>query len=170
MPSTPLPWHPPCTSHVQGCGLREARSWKVRPDMRVLVIGDDEVIHKTVVGLTRISGVRVYAAHDQWEGLELLGDIRPDLILCDLEPRCDGLRFVKSLRQMPAHRRTLTAAFAALRRGEPRRWLRRVSREADYTRDARAALGACAEAAIRPGYLTSQRSPQAGGAQSNLAR
>jgi CheY-like chemotaxis protein len=78
--------------------------------MRVLVIGDDEVIHKTIVGLMRISGVRVYAAHDQWEGLDLLGDVRPDLILCDLEPRCDGLRFVKSLRQMPAHRRTLTAA------------------------------------------------------------
>jgi twitching motility two-component system response regulator PilG len=78
--------------------------------MRVLVIGDDEVIHKTIVGLMRISGVRVYAAHDQWEGLELLGDVRPDLILCDLEPRCDGLRFMKSLRQLPPYRRTLTAA------------------------------------------------------------
>jgi len=77
--------------------------------MRVLVIGDDEVIHKTIAGLNRISGVRVYAAHDQWEGRDLLRDIRPDLILCDLEPRCDGLRFVKWLRQMPAHRRTLTA-------------------------------------------------------------
>jgi DNA-binding response OmpR family regulator len=90
--------------------VRDARSRTERPDMRVLVIREDEVIHTTVAGLTRISGVRVYAAHDQWEGRDLLGDIRPDLILCDLEPRCDGLSFVRWLRQMPAHRRTLTAA------------------------------------------------------------
>jgi hypothetical protein len=43
----------------------EARSRKERPYLRVLVIGDDEVIHKTIVGLIRISGVRVYAANDQ---------------------------------------------------------------------------------------------------------
>ena len=52
----------------------------------------------------------MYAAHDQWEGLDLLGDVRPDLILCDLQPRFDGISFVKWLRQMPPHRRTLIAA------------------------------------------------------------
>jgi hypothetical protein len=56
--------------------------------VRVLVIGDDEVIHKTIVGLIRISGVRVYAAHDQagrrsarplrwpWEGGPAAADVR----------------------------------------------------------------------------------------------
>ena len=90
--------------------MRESTSRTERPDVRVLVIGDDEVVHKTIMGLIRISGVRVYAAHDQWEGLDLLGDVRPDLILCDLHPRFDGISFVNWLRQMPAHRRTLTAA------------------------------------------------------------
>jgi len=78
--------------------------------MRVLVIGEDESIHKTIVGLIMTPGVRVYAAHDQWEGLDLLGDVRPDLILCDLQPRFDRLRFVNWLRQRSPYSRTLTAA------------------------------------------------------------
>ena len=60
--------------------MRKSKSKTERPEVRVLVIGDDEVVHKTIVALIRISGVRVYAAHDQWEGLDLLADIRPDLI------------------------------------------------------------------------------------------
>jgi CheY-like chemotaxis protein len=110
---------------LAGCGTGEGRAFsmsplrsKVRPpDIRVLVVEDDDGAREALVMLVGTFGVRVHAARDGREALNILDNVRPDLILCDLQmPRLDGIGFVKWVRRMPPFHRTLAVAVTGLSR------------------------------------------------------
>jgi len=54
-------------------------------DLCVLMVEDNDAAREALVGLVGIFGVRVHAARDGREALDMLEDVRPDLILCDLQ-------------------------------------------------------------------------------------
>ena len=94
---------------------------KAGPDVRVLVVEDDDDAREALVRLVETFGVRVHGARDGQDALEMLDDVRPDLILCDLQmPRLDGIAFLKWLRQIPRFHRTLAVAVTGLSRQSDR--------------------------------------------------
>jgi CheY-like chemotaxis protein len=87
------------------------------PDVRVLVVDDDESAREAIVRLIQTFGVRACSAQDGEEAFHLVPEVHPDLILCDLQmPRLDGFAFVKRLRRTPPFHRTLTVAVTGLSR------------------------------------------------------
>jgi CheY-like chemotaxis protein len=88
------------------------------PDVSVLVVDDDEDAREGIVRLIQTFGmVRARAARDGEEALQLLPDVQPDLILCDLQmPRLDGFEFVRRLRRTQPFHRILTVAVTGLSR------------------------------------------------------
>jgi CheY-like chemotaxis protein len=85
------------------------------PAVSVLVVDDDEDTRNSTVALLNAFGVRARAARDGEEALQLLTEVKPDLILCDLQmPRLDGFGFVKRLRRTRPFHRTLTVAVTGL--------------------------------------------------------
>jgi CheY-like chemotaxis protein len=85
------------------------------PDVRVLVVDDDESARGGIVRLIQTFGVRAHAAQDGEEALHLVPEVQPALILCDLQmPRLDGFGFVKRLRRTPPFHRILTVAVTGL--------------------------------------------------------
>jgi CheY-like chemotaxis protein len=85
------------------------------PDVRVLVVDDDESAREGIVRLIQTFGVRARAAGDGEEAFQLVPEVQPALILCDLQmPRLDGFGFVKRLRHTPPFHRILTVAVTGL--------------------------------------------------------
>ena len=85
------------------------------PDVSVLVVEDDDQTREGIVRLIQTFGVRARGARDGEEALQLVPEVQPDLILCDLQmPRLDGFGFVKQLRRTPSFRRILTVAVTGL--------------------------------------------------------
>jgi CheY-like chemotaxis protein len=70
--------------------------------LRVLVIEDDDDARDALVRLLQTFGVYARAARDGQEALQLVPEVQPAVILCDLQmPRLDGVEFVKRLRRLP---------------------------------------------------------------------
>jgi CheY-like chemotaxis protein len=85
------------------------------PAVSVLVVDDDEDTRNITVALLNAFGVRARAARDGEEALQLLPEVQPDLILCDLQmPRLDGFGFVRRLRRTRPFHRILTVAVTGL--------------------------------------------------------
>jgi CheY-like chemotaxis protein len=89
-----------------------------RPDVRVLVVEDDDEARRVLLTMLRkLFGVFAHGARDGEEALQALFAVHPHLILCDLQmPRLDGLGFVRRLRSDPKFGRTLTIAVTGLGR------------------------------------------------------
>ena len=71
--------------------------------MRVLVIEDDESLRKLyLIQLGSWSFVStIYTAPNGFDGLVLLGEMKPDLLICDLRlPGVNGFQIVRSVRDM----------------------------------------------------------------------
>ncbi len=65
--------------------------------------------------LIQTFGGRARTAGDGEEALQLVPELQPALILCDLQmPRLDGFGFVRRLRRTPFFHRTLTVAVTGL--------------------------------------------------------
>jgi two-component system, cell cycle response regulator DivK len=85
------------------------------PDVTALVVDDDDDSREATMERVKAFGVYVHGARDGEEALQLLPDVRPDLILCDLQmPRLDGFGFVRRLRRTPPFDRVLTVAVTGL--------------------------------------------------------
>ncbi len=85
------------------------------PDVRVLVVDDDNDTREVMVRLLQTFGVDARAARDGEEALQLVPEVQPALILCDLQmPRLDGFEFVKRLRCLPPFHETFTVAITGL--------------------------------------------------------
>ena len=85
------------------------------PDVRVLVVDDDDDTREVMVRLLQTFGVDAHAARDGEEALQLVPEVQPALILCDLQmPRLNGVEFVKRLRRLPPFHETFTVAITGL--------------------------------------------------------
>lgn len=72
-------------------------------EIRVLVVDDQEFVRAIVRKMLEQIGVRsVLEARDGGDGLKMLLDARPDMIICDVQMRpMNGLDFLKALRETP---------------------------------------------------------------------
>jgi len=75
------------------------------PAPRVLVVDDSEVIRSLIVLNLQLEGFDVHTAQDGQECLDVVGDIRPDVITLDVAmPRLDGFSTVARLKSDPQTR------------------------------------------------------------------
>ena len=66
---------------------------------RVLLIDDSRLVHTTIVGPLREAGYEVFQAFDGQEGVDMARQVRPRLIICDVEmPRLNGFEACKAIR------------------------------------------------------------------------
>ncbi|AKH21028.1 response regulator transcription factor [Sedimenticola thiotaurini] len=69
----------------------------------ILIVDDEKNIAISVDYLLRREGYAVSVAHDGEEGLRLIREERPDLVLLDIMmPRLDGFQVCEAVRQDPA--------------------------------------------------------------------
>jgi len=70
---------------------------------RIAIIEDNQANLELVKYLLECSGYAVSVARDGRQGVALVTQIRPDLVICDLQmPALDGYEVLKLLRQDPA--------------------------------------------------------------------
>lgn len=101
MPSlytTQDPAHASADSAHDGDALRGATT--------VLVAEDDEDLRLMMLTLLRMRGYKTAEARDGQETLEVAQELRPDVILMDLQlPRLNGFAVIRSVRQSETLRR-----------------------------------------------------------------
>ena len=69
---------------------------------RILVIDDNRDVGESLVALLELDGHDARAAHDGETGLELAGELRPDVILLDIGlPGKDGYQIAREIRSLP---------------------------------------------------------------------
>jgi DNA-binding response OmpR family regulator len=67
---------------------------------RILIVEDDIVLAETLSISLVEEQFQVFEAHDGEEGLSLAEEIKPDLILCDINmPKMDGLTMLSKIRE-----------------------------------------------------------------------
>lgn len=71
--------------------------------MRIVIIEDDTAQREMLTQILTRSGFQVQSAQNGRQGLEMLEELRPDLVLTDiLMPEADGLEVIRTLkRRMP---------------------------------------------------------------------
>ncbi len=88
--------------------------------VRVLVVEDDAAASELLVGVLRLAGAETRAAASSAEGLEALGEWRPDIVLSDLGMRGDdGYVLIRAVRSLPAERGGCVPAAALTVATEP---------------------------------------------------
>jgi two-component system chemotaxis response regulator CheY len=74
---------------------------------RVLTVDDSRVMREMLLQVLRPAGFSVFQAEDGIQGLELLEDAAPDIIITDINmPRLDGYGFIEGVRRTGPHRAT----------------------------------------------------------------
>jgi CheY-like chemotaxis protein len=87
------------------------------PSVSVLLVDDDLSIREVLVEILEDQGFSVATASNGAEALTLLGGIRPDLILLDLNmPVMNGSEFRKAQRSDPSLREIPTVVMSAVDR------------------------------------------------------
>lgn len=67
---------------------------------KILIIDDDKYFGETVSDALNISGFITYLAHNGFEGLDLIHELKPDLVLCDITmPMLNGLSLTEIIRK-----------------------------------------------------------------------
>ncbi len=70
--------------------------------LTALVVDDSMLIRHTVCRFLETRGIRVESATNGSEALEMLGTLRPDLIVTDLQmPKMDGSALIDALKSRP---------------------------------------------------------------------
>lgn len=73
-----------------------------RTEETILVVDDSRVVRETISGGLKKAGYNVLTAENGSEGLELVKQSVPDLIISDIVmPEMDGMEFLKALREDP---------------------------------------------------------------------
>ncbi|WP_349017379.1 response regulator [Streptomyces cavernicola] len=86
---------------------------------RVLVVDDNKVIRQLIRVNLELEGFEVVTAADGAECLDVVEDVRPDVITLDVVmPRLDGLRTAARLRSEPATQNVPVAIISACTRYE----------------------------------------------------
>lgn len=85
--------------------------------LSILVVEDSDDTRESLKHLLQLRGAAVSVARDGREALDLIPDVAPDLVLCDLRmPRMDGYEFIRELQRTdsPAHSHVVAmSSFAA---------------------------------------------------------
>ena len=82
---------------------------------RILVIEDNSANLELMVYLLHAYGHITVAVSDGEQGLQVMGQVKPDLIICDIQlPKIDGYEVVRRLKAEPAFRFIPTIAVTAL--------------------------------------------------------
>lgn len=65
----------------------------------ILIIDDEKDILETLSEILEIVGARPHTAKNGCIGYDMVKEIQPDIVLCDLAmPECDGWEFIRRLR------------------------------------------------------------------------
>jgi signal transduction histidine kinase len=119
----------------------------------VLVIEDSPDSRESLRDLLRLLGARVAVAGDGREALDMIGDVDPDIVLCDLRmPHMDGYEFIdelsrtQSIRHPPVLAMSALASAADVRRTEAAGFQAHLAKPFDE-----AAVVAAVNAALRDG-------------------
>lgn len=68
--------------------------------IKILIVEDEQVLRENLCELLSMEGYEIRSAGNGIEGLKVLSNFIPDLILCDIKMSdMDGYEFIKSLRQ-----------------------------------------------------------------------
>lgn len=82
---------------------------------KVLVVEDDHMLRTVYKEILGHKGYDVYIARDGVEALNLVNEVRPDVVLLDiLMPNMDGLAFLKKSHIKRKHPDTVIIAFSNL--------------------------------------------------------
>lgn len=74
--------------------------------MRIVVVEDDPGVRGLLVAGLELEGHEVLAAPDGASGLELVGEVEPDAVVCDvMMPTVTGWELVRALRADPRYGR-----------------------------------------------------------------
>lgn len=74
---------------------------------RILLIDDSKLVHRHLAGPLREEGYEVVQAYDGHEGLRLAAEVRPDLVITDIEmPGLSGFEVAAAIRATPGIRDT----------------------------------------------------------------
>ncbi len=84
---------------------------------RVLIVDDDEATHDVVGTYLRLAGFRVSGCRDGSDAPQVASDVRPDLILLDIQmPVRNGFDTIEALRRDPSLRDVPVLFLSSLRR------------------------------------------------------
>jgi CheY-like chemotaxis protein len=103
---------------------RVGGSAQLRAGLKVLIVDDEVDVREALTLLLAQNGAVVTGASSAREGLAVVEDLRPDVILSDIAmPEEDGLSFIRRVRELPADRggRTPAAAISAYAGREDRK-------------------------------------------------
>jgi len=71
-----------------------------RSRRKILVVDDQKLIADTIVQIFQDAGFEAVAAYDGWSALEIVGRLRPDLLLSDvLMPQMNGVQLAIAMRR-----------------------------------------------------------------------
>jgi two-component system, chemotaxis family, chemotaxis protein CheY len=70
--------------------------------LTVLAVDDSKTIRELLKQALEQAGFRVHLAVDGMDGLRQMTDVRPDIVITDINmPRLDGFGFIRSVRENP---------------------------------------------------------------------
>ena len=76
----------------------------IKEEPYILIVDDDPDIRDTIVAILETQPYRLKTARDGIEGLELIKEEMPDLLILDLlMPKMDGFAVIKELRRSPEY-------------------------------------------------------------------
>jgi CheY-like chemotaxis protein len=79
--------------------------------LRIVIIDDNEDVAESLKELLEDTGHRVWSAHTGLDGVSLVEEVRPDVVLCDLGlPHIGGVEICRRIRALPIAVRPLMVA------------------------------------------------------------
>ena len=84
-------------------------------DSHIVLVDDDRLLVKIIAQVLTMRGIRVTVSHDGEEGLRLVRELAPDLVILDIMmPRLDGCAVCRRLKSDPETRDIPVLVFSAL--------------------------------------------------------
>ena len=101
---------------------RPAPADSVPPPLRIVIIEDNEDVSASLKDLLEDTGHRVWSAQTGSDGVSLVEEVRPNVVLCDLGlPHMGGLEVCQRIRALPATVQPIIVAVTGWGREEDQR-------------------------------------------------